>query len=319
MEKIFLAGHRGMVGSAIFRKLSELKSVEVLTADKHRLNLLNQSDVQRFLISEAPDTVIVAAAKVGGIRANSNFSGDFIYENLMIQCNLIQAAFTAGVKKLINFGSSCIYPKYSTQPITEDCLLDGKLETSNEAYAVAKIAGLKLCESFNRQHGTDYRTLMPTNLYGPNDNFHPEHSHVIPGLIRRFHEAAMLNKKKVVVWGSGSAKRDFLHVDDLADATIKILAAKKEFFYQDMTGSNAHLNVGSNTEISISDLADLIARVVGFNGLITFDKKNPDGTLLKLLDTRKMAKFGWSPKINLSSGIENTYDWFKKNLDQARM
>lgn len=318
MEKIFLAGHRGMVGSAIFRKLSELKSVEILTANRDCLDLLNQNDVKRFLISEAPTTIVIAAAKVGGIRANSIFSGDFIYENLMIQCNIIHGALNSGVKKLINLGSSCIYPKVSMQPITEECLLSGKLEPTNEAYAVAKIAGLKLCESFNKQHGTDYRTLMPTNLYGPNDNFHPDHSHVIPGLIGRFHEAKINNRDRVIVWGSGSAKRDFLHVDDLAEAVITVSNVKKYFFYQDMTDPNAHMNVGSNNEISISDLAHLIARVVGFKGLIAFDKTNPDGTLSKMLDTSKMTKLGWSPKINLTSGIQSTYEWYKKNMDHAR-
>jgi GDP-L-fucose synthase len=319
MEKIFLAGHRGMVGSAILRKLSKLRSVEMLTAERNCLNLLNQSDVQKFLISEAPNTVIVAAAKVGGIQANNNLSGDFIYENLMIQCNLINGALNAGVKKLINFGSSCIYPKETLQPIAEEYLLSGKLEASNEAYAVAKIAGLKLCENFNKQHGTDYRTVMPTNLYGPNDNFHSDHSHVIPGLIRRFHEAATSNRETVIVWGTGSAKRDFLHVDDLAEATIKIINAKNEYFYQDMIGSNSHMNVGSNTEISISDLAHLIARVVGFNGQITFDKRNLDGTLMKLLDTTKITKLGWVPKINLADGIVSTYQWYKENIEHVRM
>lgn len=306
-----------MVGSAINRKLRQFEGAEVLTCEKVCLDLLNQKEVYQFFLDEAPTNVILAAAKVGGIHANSVFPGDFIYENLMIQCNVIHGALNAGVRELLNLGSSCIYPKESTQPITEECLLSGHLEPTNEPYAIAKIAGLKLCESFNRQHGTDYRTLMPTNLYGPNDNFHPDCSHVIPGLIRRFHEALESNDKTVTVWGTGLAKRDFLHVDDLADACIRVLSTEKGTFYREMEDTNSHLNVGSGKEISISELAHLIARVVGFTGQITFDETKPDGTLLKLLDSKRIKKLGWLPKIDLVSGIQNTYEWFKTNFTKT--
>ena len=308
--KIYVAGHRGMVGSAIVRQLQYLGYDNIITRSRQELDLTSQNSVRHFYEAEKPDIVYVAAAKVGGIHANNTYPAEFIYENLMIECNLIHEAFKAGVKKLLFLGSSCIYPKITEQPMTEKALLTGKLESTNEPYAVAKIAGIKLCESYNRQYGVDYRSAMPTNLYGPNDNYHPENSHVIPALLRRFHEAKLSNADSVYCWGTGSAFREFLHVDDLAAACVfianldqQVLAAKTETMC-------SHINVGSGEEISIKKLAETVKDVVGFEGKIDWDASKPDGTPRKLMDVSLLNSLGWKHKISLTDGLASTYrDW----------
>ena len=317
-DKIYIAGHNGMVGSAIVRKLREKGFINIITRSSSELDLTNQQDTHSFLQEEEPDYVIIAAAKVGGIYANNNYSAEFIYQNLMIEANLIHGSYLAKVDKLLFLGSSCIYPKESSQPIKEEYLLSGFLEETNEPYAISKIAGIKLCESYNRQYGTDYRSLMPTNLYGPNDNFHPENSHVIPALIRKFHEAKIENKPFVKIWGSGKPMREFLHVDDMADASIHVIGIDKKILEKAIKPMLSHINIGTGTDISIKDVALIIKDIVKFDGGIVFNTNMPDGTKRKLLDVSKMKNLGWSSKISLKEGIGETYEWFLKNIKTIR-
>lgn len=309
-DKIYIAGHQGMVGSAIVRLLTKLGYDNLLTADRSELDLLSQQQVAEFFATHAPDYVFLAAAKVGGIQANNSYPADFIYNNLMIQNNIIHAAYESKVKRLLFLGSSCIYPKHAAQPMSEDLLLSGYLESSNEPYAVAKIAGIKMCESYNRQYDTDFRSVMPTNLYGQNDNFHPENSHVLPALLRRFHEAKQHDIPEVVVWGSGTPKREFLHVDDMAAACVHVMRIKKATWQQAVTPMCSHINVGYGSDISVKELALLIAKTVGYQGQIVFDDSKADGTLRKLLDSQLLADLGWQAQISLEQGIKSTYEWF---------
>ena len=318
MNKVFLAGHRGMVGGAILRRLVKGCDSEVVTRTHQELDLTDQAAVRAFMQSERPDVVILAAAKVGGIHANNAYPADFIYENLMMECNVIHQAFEAGVTRLLQLGSSCIYPKAVPQPMAESALLTGTLEPTNEPYALAKIAGIKLCESYNRQHGTDYRSVMPTNLYGPGDNFHPENSHVLPALIRRFHEAVETNQESVIIWGTGSPRREFLHVDDMAEASLFVLGLDKTVYEANTEPMLSHINVGSGTDISILEVAHLIARVTGFKGEIITDPSKPDGTHRKLMDVRRLANMGWHAKIDLKEGLEATCRWYLENQDSFR-
>ena len=306
MTKIFVAGHRGMVGSAICRQL-ELADVEIITANRDKLDLANQAQVAAFFGENKFDQVYLAAAKVGGIHANNTYPADFIYQNLMIQNNIIHSSYQSGVMKLLFLGSSCIYPKLAKQPIAEHELLNGHLEQTNEPYAIAKIAGIKMCESYNRQYGTDYRSVMPTNLYGPGDNYHAENSHVIPALIRRFHEAKIANSREVIAWGTGSALRDFLHVDDMAAASVFVMNLGKVAFNNEVKPTQSHLNVGTGLDCSIKKLTEIIAKVVGFQGSIIWDKTKPDGAPRKLMDSKKLNEIGWYPLIDLKSGLDGTY------------
>jgi GDP-L-fucose synthase len=317
--KIFIAGHKGMAGSALVRLL-EKKKVKIITIEKKKLNLLNQKKVQTFFKNNKIDQVFLAAARVGGINANNKYPAEFIYENLMIQNNIIHSAFLSGVKKLLFLGSSCIYPKYAKQPMKEEELLTGKLEPTNEPYALAKIAGIKMCESYNRQygnsHGIDYRCVMPTNLYGPGDNYHLEDSHVVPGLIRRFHDAKVNNLKFVTIWGTGSPLREFLHVEDMARASIKIMNVDKKKYYK-IIKPMSHINIGSGREISIKDLAKTIKKIVKYKGKIKFDMTKPNGTLRKLTNFRRLVKIEFKCKIDLEEGLEQAYIDFKTgNLPQ---
>ena len=312
---IFIAGHNGMVGSAIFRLLSNNNDVNLIVASKKDLDLRNQNEVGMFLAQKKPDQIILAAAKVGGINANNSYPADFLYDNLLIQSNVIGHAHQLGIKKLLFLGSSCIYPKYASQPIVENSLLTGKLEPTNEPYAIAKIAGIKMCESFNRQYDLDYRSVMPTNLYGPGDNFDLNNSHVIPGLIRRFHEAKTNNFDEVVVWGTGNAKREFLHVDDMAIACLFVLGLQRHEYESVTTKRLSHINIGSGTDISIKELAEMVASVVSYKGKIIFDIEKPDGTPRKLLDISKLDKLGWKSSIGLKNGLQSTYEWYCKNIN----
>ena len=309
MTKIFVAGHNGMVGSSILRQLKTEK-VEIITVNRDELDLIDQSQVKSFFSKHKFDQVYLAAAKVGGIYANNSYPADFIYQNLMIQNNVIHSAYTSGVTKLLFLGSSCIYPRLSDQPIVESQLLLGSLEETNEPYAIAKIAGIKMCESFNRQYGVDYRSIMPTNLYGPGDNYHPENSHVVPALIRRFHEAMITGAEEVVVWGSGSALREFLFVDDMARASIHSMNIDAEQLRKVVSPMQSHLNVGSGVEVSIAGLASLISKTVGFAGKIKWDTGKPDGTPRKILDSTKLNKLGWKNYTNLTDGISQAYEDF---------
>jgi GDP-L-fucose synthase len=308
--KIFVAGHKGMVGSAIVRLLKN-QDVEIITKDRAELDLLNQDSTQNFFKHEKIDQVYLSAAKVGGIHANNNFPAEFIYENLMVQNNIIHSAFINGVKKLLFLGSSCIYPKCAKQPMKENELLNGKLEPTNEPYAIAKIAGIKMCESYNRQygkkHGIDYRSIMPTNLYGPGDNYHPENSHVIPGLIYRFHKAKINNLESVTVWGTGTPKREFLYVDDLAQASIDVMNLDKKIYNEQISTLGSHINVGSKKEFTIKELAENIKEVIDFKGKINFDIRKPDGSLRKLLNSELINKLGFKPKTDLKEGLIKTY------------
>lgn len=317
--KIYVAGHRGMVGGAILRRLEARKAagedLTMLTRTHAQLDLTSQVAVRDFMQTEKPDVVILAAAKVGGIHANNTYPADFIYENLMIECNVIHQAFDAGVTRLLQLGSSCIYPKAVPQPMSEDALLTGTLEATNEPYAVAKIAGIKLCESYNRQHGVDYRSVMPTNLYGPGDNFHPENSHVLPALIRRFHEAAQNNTPEVVIWGSGKPMREFLHVDDMAEASLFVLDLDKATYEANTQPMLSHINVGTGSDISILDLAKLVAKVTGYQGKISNDPSKPDGTMKKLMDVSRLADMGWRAQVALEDGVAETYRWFTQTDD----
>ena len=312
--KIFIAGHNGMVGSSIIKSLSSKKDLLILTRSREELDLTDQMKVKHFFETERPDQVYLAAAKVGGIYANNSYPAEFIYQNIMIQTNIIHSAFSSGTKKLLFLGSSCIYPKNCKQPMNESSLLTGLLEETNEPYAIAKIAGIKLCESYNRQYGEkfniDYRSVMPTNLYGPGDNYHPENSHVIPGLIRRLHESKINNDKTILVWGTGKPKREFLYVDDMADACIHVMNLNKENYHKNTKSMTSHINVGSGLDISIKDLAYEIANVIGYAGDIEFDTSKPDGTMQKLMDSSKLNKMGWNHKINLREGLELAYSDF---------
>ncbi len=317
--RIYVAGHGGMVGSAIVRRLIDRPDVEeILTRTRAELDLIDQAATRAFLQGERPDVVVLAAAKVGGIHANNTYPADFIYDNLMIEANVIRESFAAGVERLLFLGSSCIYPKYAEQPIREEALLTGTLEPTNEPYAVAKIAGIKLCESYNRQHGVDYRSVMPTNLYGPEDNFHPEDSHVLPALLRRFHEAVEDGREEVVVWGSGEPRREFLHVDDMAEASLFVLDLPKEAYCEATRPMLSHLNVGTGTDLTIAELARTIARVTGFEGQIQFDTSKPDGVARKLMDVSRLNELGWKARIPMRDGVESTYQWFLENRSGVR-
>ncbi|WP_435201438.1 GDP-L-fucose synthase [Qipengyuania sp. 902] len=320
--RIYLAGHRGMVGGAILRRLEARRerneSIELVTRTHAELDLTDQAAVRAFIQAERPDVVILAAARVGGIHANSIYPANFIYDNLMMEANIIHQAFEAGVKRLLFLGSSCIYPKEAPQPMVEDALLTGALEPTNEPYAIAKIAGIKLCESYNRQYGTDYRSVMPTNLYGPGDNFHPENSHVLPALIRRFHEAAQEGRDEVVIWGTGTPRREFLHVDDMAAASLFALDLSREKYEANTQPMLSHINVGYGEDISILQLAKIVARATGFEGKILTDPSKPDGTMRKLMDVSRLKTMGWTPAITLEQGIKQTYRWFLDHRDSVR-
>ena len=319
--KIYVAGHRGMVGSAIVRHLRELGLPEdrIVTKTHAELDLTNQADVRAFFGKERPDQVYLAAAKVGGIHANNTYPAEFIYDNLMIEANIIDAAFRAGTKRLLFLGSSCIYPKLAAQPMSEDALLTGVLESTNEPYAIAKIAGIKLCESYNRQygktHGIDYRSVMPTNLYGPGDNYHQENSHVIPALIRRFHEAKVSNAPVVVIWGTGTPMREFLYVDDMAAASVHVMNLDQQTYRENTHPMLSHINVGYGSDVSIKELAESIADTVGYTGKIDFDASKPDGTPKKLMDSHRLNAMGWKAKVSLEQGLKRAYEDFLNNSE----
>jgi GDP-L-fucose synthase len=317
-SKIFVAGHNGMVGSAVVRSLRADGYNNLLTASHESLDLTSQAETRAFLAAEVPDYVVVAAARVGGIQANNNYPANFLVENLMIECNLIQGSFDAGCANLLFLGSSCIYPKLAPQPIREDELLNGYLEATNEAYAIAKIAGIKLCESFNRQHNTDYRSIMPTNLYGSGDNFHLENSHVIPALMRRIHEAKLEEEGQVTIWGSGTPMREFLHVDDMAEACLHIMKLSRATLGELITPMQSHINVGTGVDVTIRELAETLKKVIGYVGELSFDSTKPDGTLRKLLDVSKINKLGWQSEINLEDGLLSTYAWFLEHTNVLR-
>ena len=318
-QRIFVAGHRGMVGSAIVRRLEAKGHTGIVTAGRGVLDLTDQAAVMRFFSEHRFDQVYLAAAKVGGIHANDTYPAQFIYENLVIEANIVHAAHTSGVQKLLFLGSSCIYPKLAEQPMREDALLTGTLEPTNEPYAIAKIAGIKLCESYNRQYGRDYRSVMPTNLYGPNDNFHPENSHVIPALLRRFHEAVARRDEEVVVWGSGKPMREFLHVDDMADASVHIMELDDATWRANTKPMLSHINVGTGIDCTIRELAETVAKVTGFGGRLIFDASKPDGTPRKLMDVSRLAALGWRASISLEDGLRDAYRWFLDHRDAARV
>jgi GDP-L-fucose synthase len=318
--KIYVAGHRGMVGSAIVRQLlaQGVTQSQIITRTHAELDLINQAAVQSFFALEKPTQVYLAAAKVGGIHANNTYPADFIYENLMVQANVIDAAFKSGVQKLLFLGSSCIYPRMAQQPMHEDALLTGTLEPTNEPYAIAKIAGIKLCESYNRQygasHGVDYRSVMPTNLYGPGDNYHPENSHVIPALIRRFHEAKLANAPSVAIWGTGTPRREFLYVDDMAAASVHVMQLPKATYDQHTTPMQSHINVGSGSDVTIAEVAQTIAQTVGYAGQIKFDTSKPDGAPRKWMDSSRLNALGWQAKVDLQHGLAAAYQDFVSKL-----
>lgn len=312
-DVVYVAGHRGMVGSAIIRKLKSQGYKNIVARTHAELDLCNQAAVRNFFSTQKIDTVILSAAKVGGIHANNEYPVEFIYENLMIECNVINEAFVAGVTKLLFLGSSCIYPKLAEQPMKEEALLTGTLEPTNEPYAIAKIAGIKLCESYNRQFRTNYRSVMPTNLYGENDNFHPENSHVIPAMMRRFHEAKLRGDKEVVVWGTGNPMREFLHVDDMAAASIHVMQLDNKTYQANTETMLSHINVGTGVDCTIRELAETLKKVVGFPGELTFDVTKPDGTARKLMDVSRLERMGWKANISLEKGLADTYQWFLDN------
>jgi len=317
-QRIFVAGHKGMVGSALVRQLENNANVELITRSRAELNLLDQAAVQAFFKQENIEQVYLAAAKVGGIHANNTYPAEFIYENLMIEANIIHSAHMAGVQKLLFLGSSCIYPKMAEQPMSEDALLTGTLEPTNEPYAIAKIAGIKLCESYNRQYGRDYRSAMPTNLYGQNDNFHPENSHVIPAMMRRFHEAKEAGASEVVVWGSGKPMREFLHVDDMAAASEHVMNLDDATYQANTKLMLSHINVGTGVDCTISKLAETLAEVTGFTGKLVFDTNKPDGAPRKLMDVSRLNALGWQARIGLKDGLAGTYQWFLEHQEQLR-
>jgi len=316
--RIYVAGHQGMVGSAIVRQLQARGGCEIVTRTHADLDLVNQADVQEFFRTERIDQVYLAAAKVGGIHANNTYPAEFIYENLMVECNVIHAAHLNGVQKLLFLGSSCIYPKAVEQPMREEALLTGVLEATNEPYAVAKIAGIKLCESYNRQYGRDYRSVMPTNLYGPHDNYHPENSHVIPALIRRFYEAVQSDADEVVIWGSGKPMREFLHVDDMAEASVYVMELDDAVYRLNTKPMLSHINVGTGVDCTIRELAETVAKVAGFKGRLVFDATKPDGTPRKLMDVSRLKALGWQPHFGLEDGLRDAYQWFIDNQDHFR-
>ncbi len=318
-QTIFVAGHRGMVGSAIVRRLQSLGYRSILTAGRDELDLLDQAAVQAYFSAHRIDQVYLAAAKVGGIHANNTLPAEFIYQNLMIEANIIHAAHLNGVQRLLFLGSSCIYPKLADQPMQEQALLTGLLEPTNEPYAIAKIAGIKLCESYNRQYGRDYRSVMPTNLYGPNDNFHPENSHVIPALIRRFHEAVQAGDDEVVIWGSGTPKREFLHVDDMAAASVHVMELDAGIYQENTQPMLSHINVGTGVDCTIRELAETLAKVTGFKGKLNFDATKPDGTPRKLMDVSRLKALGWEYRIGLEEGLTDAYRWFVDHIGRARI
>ena len=317
-QRIFVAGHRGMVGSAIVRQLQAKGYTNIIVATHAELDLCSQVAVNDFFKTHQIDQVYLAAAKVGGIHANNEYPADFIYQNLMIEANVIHAAHVNGVQKLMFLGSSCIYPKFAQQPMAESELLKGELEATNEPYAIAKIAGIKLCESYNRQFGRDYRSVMPTNLYGPHDNYHPENSHVIPALLRRFHVAVQENVEVVTIWGSGTPMREFLHVDDMAAASIHVMELDAETFKANTQPMLSHINVGTGVDCTIRELAETIAKVTGFQGRLEFDATKPDGTPRKLMDVSRLADLGWKANISLEDGLRDAYQWYLNNIDSVR-
>lgn len=315
---IYVAGHRGMVGSAIVRHLQALGPGPILTATHAELDLTNQAAVNDWFAANKPAQVYLAAAKVGGIHANNTYPAEFIYENLMMEANVVQAAHRHGVQKLLLLGSSCIYPKLAPQPMAEDALLTGPLESTNEPYAIAKIAGIKLCESYNRQYGRDYRSVMPTNLYGPGDNFHPDNSHVIPALLRRFHEAVQGGASEVMLWGTGTPRREFLHVDDMAAASVHVMNLDENTWRAHTQPMLSHINVGTGVDCTIRELAELIARVTGFSGRLIWDSTKPDGTPRKLLDVSRLQSLGWRASIDLEQGLRSAYQWFVEHAAERR-
>jgi GDP-L-fucose synthase len=317
-QNIFVAGHRGMVGSAIVRRLQALGYRSVLCAGRDELDLLDQRAVHTYFAENGIDQVYLAAAKVGGIHANNAFPADFIYENLIIEANVIQAAHRSGIQRLLFLGSSCIYPKHAIQPMKEEALLTGVLEPTNEPYAIAKIAGIKLCESYNRQYGRDYRSVMPTNLYGPHDNYHPQNSHVIPALLRRFHEAVQSEKTEVVIWGSGDPMREFLHVDDMAAASVHLMELDLDTYQANTQPMLSHINVGTGEDCTIRELAETVAKVTGFKGRLLFDASKPDGTPRKLMDVSRLRALGWHSTIGLEEGLSDAYRWFVKHRLEVR-
>tara|TARA_R110002033_G_scaffold96537_2_gene145425 strand:- start:905 stop:1873 length:969 start_codon:yes stop_codon:yes gene_type:complete len=317
-KRVFVAGHNGMVGSSIVRQLEKTKDVELVLRSRKALDLTNQQDVFDFFKNERIDQVYLAAAKVGGIVANNTYPADFIYENLMIQCNIIHSAHLAGVQQLLFLGSSCIYPKLAEQPMSESALLTGTLEETNEPYAIAKIAGIKLCESYNRQYGRDYRSVMPTNLYGPFDNFHSQNSHVIPALLRRFHEAKLNGDQEVIAWGSGKPMREFLYVDDMAAASIHIMELDKAIYDANTEPMLSHINVGTGVDCTIKELVKSVAKVVGFEGRITFDATKPDGAPRKLMNVDRLKSLGWEHSVSMEDGLTLAYQWFVNNQSELR-
>jgi GDP-L-fucose synthase len=317
-KRVYVAGHRGMVGSAICRELGSRTDIELVLRTHKELDLTSQLDVQEFFATENIDEVYLAAAKVGGIHANNTYPAEFIYQNLMIESNIVHSAHLAGVQKLLFLGSSCIYPKLAKQPMQESALLTGILEATNEPYAIAKIAGIKLCESYNRQYGRDYRSVMPTNLYGMHDNFHPENSHVIPALMRRFHDAKEQSAPEVVVWGTGTPMREFLYVDDMAAASIHVMELDEAVYQEHTDPMLSHINVGTGVDCTIREMAETIATVVGYKGNIVFDASKPDGTPRKLMDVTRLENMGWKFHYNLKDGLELTYRWYLANLDSFR-
>ncbi len=318
-QAIFVAGHRGMVGSAIVRRLKAIGYTNIITRSRKELNLLDQQAVHQFFEQNKIQQIYLAAAKVGGILANNTYPAEFIHDNLMIEANVIHEAHKANINKLLFLGSSCIYPRLAEQPIREDALLTGQLEPTNEPYAIAKIAGIKLCESYNRQFGRDYRSVMPTNLYGPHDNFHTENSHVVPALLRRFHEAVENKQEEVVIWGTGTPLREFMHVDDMASACVHVMELEESSYQRYTQPMLSHINIGTGKDCSIKELAKLIAKITGFTGKLVFDTSKPDGTPRKLLDVSRLEAMGWQSGIDLETGLNNAYQWFLENHQKARV